>query len=722
MMPTVTERSYRFARAAHWRAGARRGLRILDDRLVVSSPVEVRLLSNSGSADGGSVPAVDQRGRILWLRRDSGQLRRWVSADLPPLGQGTLDGAAGARRLIAGESVLWVVANDSLRGYDIGSCQPLTPSPPAPGWRLSDATGDGHDGLWITETDNGGKWRIRHVDCWGRTCGEPRRLGSVSAGQLAVALTADGSQVIVMDPVLSAELTVIDVGRGTARRLGLDANQHAGRTLMAVGPDGAVHLLTIPDEFGRNDRKLFHQEVDPGSGAVEGQQVLDLPRELGQPTSLAGNGTKLVLGGTRGLAELVSVSSSNETRRATFITPALVSPLNARSGWDRADIDAFLPAGTTMEVTWAASSELWLADWATQTLADPSTPGIASLLEERLPWQPAATLYRGDNGPAVTHTALLNKAEETTLWLRIDLRTTAGSKPPQLAGLRVHYPNTSYLDYLPAIYRENRKSEEDLRQVLAPYEVLLDGIDEMLNRIPERMHPASATDGWTDYLLGWLGFPPLGGLDAGLQQKLLARAAELLESRGTRAGLEKLLDVVTEGRCSVADSSEEPAGWFLGQGTTPSAGAGPSRLGIDTVVLAQVPQPARAGVMVLGEAPLTHACADPPAMLGRRGRMLTITLNVGRNRRVLEPVLERLLDAFVPAHCRVRIMWASAPEKGSHRLDVDFRLGADSLLHDDGRLRLGASTRLGRWLLPTRGNQPAVLDHGARLGTGLRLL
>ncbi|WP_461189956.1 hypothetical protein [Arthrobacter sp. Z4-13] len=665
------------------------------------------------------------------------QLLHWHSDDLPALGQGSLEGATGGHRLLVGPSVTWVAVGGGLQRYDTGTAQRLTPPIHRPGWQLSDAAGDDDDGAWITERDGAHRWRLRHLNCWGQTCREPVELTGVSAEQLVVA-TANGTEVIALDPVASTELMVVNVDTGTIRQVGLDAEHGTGRSLIAGG-DGTVHVLTVPDDFGRDNREALYQQIEITSGTVEDHQHLAVPRELGRPTAMAGNATRLVLAGTRGLAELVPVPTSDETRRATFITPALVSPLGPQSGWDRADVVALLPAGTTMEVTWAATSEIWLTDRAAQVMADTSTPGMVSVLDQQLQWRSPGTIYRGDNGEAVTYGALLNRAEPTTLWLRIELRIAAGSAVPQLKSLRVHYPNTSYLDYLPAIYRGIQKSVEDLRQILAPYEVLLDGIDKKLDAGPRRLDPASTSDEWTDYLLGWLGFPPVTGLDPGVRRKLLASAAELLESRGTRMGLEKLLGVVTKGRYTLADSSEEPAGWFLGGGTTtPSAGAGPSRLGADTVVLKQLPQPARVGAMVLGAASVGHPCADVPTMIAQRGGALTVELHVGPDRQSLELVLQRLLDTFVPTHCMVRVLWTGIPEARAPRLNVDFRLspgassgtanGAedeppmDALLHEEDRLRLGSSTHLGGWRLPARAGEPSVLDHGSRLGADLRLL
>jgi phage tail-like protein len=328
--------------------------------------------------------------------------------------------------------------------------------------------------------------------------------------------------------------------------------------------------------------------------------------------------------------------------------------------------------------------------------------------------------------------------EETTLWLRIRLHTPPGRTPPELVGLRVRYPDASYLDDLPAVYREDPLAAGELRRILAPYEVLFDGLDQVLASLPDRIDPNTADDGWTDYVLGWLGFPPLGDLPAGIRCELLKQAAVILEWRGTHKGLELLLDLVTEGRASVTDSAKEPVGWFLGVvGEVPSVGAAPARLGHDTLAVGQQPEPSRPGSMVVGRTPLGQGCVDPELTLAQRASTITVRLELEPERQqILEPIIDRLLPVFVPAHCRVRLRYTGADGADrSRQLDVDFRLGPegsdgaaagergpyDSMLHSDAHWRLGVTTQLGGWALAEQTLRPAVLDHGVSPGTGPRL-
>lgn len=734
-MSRIEERSYHFQNEDHWKAGVRRGLQVRGDRLVVPAEVSLRTLADTGSLEGNVLPAFDARGRLLWLDSDTGSVSRWLADERLAVGLGTLDGTSGSgvRRLVAGRTLLWTVNKDGLLRHDASTLQRLTPSQPISGWRPSDAAGDAKDGLWIAEGDKDGSWRLRHVDCWGRPCGAPVTLVGFVAGELALSVSDDGHHVFALDPDASAELVVVDAGQGTWRRVVLDEAHHGDRTLLATGPENRVYVLTVPSGFRSGARAVVFRQLDPQSGVVEDHQILEIPARLGRPTALVGWSGGLALTCTRGVADFTAAASTGTTRWATFITPALVSPRRPQAGWDRAEIEAELPPGTTMSVTWVAGDGDWSVEHTARVLGLPSTLATAEALNGSLAWSSPGMVFRGLDGTVRKHAVLLNAVAETTLWLRIDLRVAGGSSPPALVGLRIRYPNSSYLDYLPAIYRENPRAIEDLRQVLAPYEVLLDGIDEALDSLPDRISLNTASEEWTDYLLGWLGFPPLTGLSPRARRDLLAQAPAILEARGTRAGLELVLDVVTRGTATVTDSSDEPAGWFLGDGNPASAGAAPSRLGADTVVLRQLPYSLRAGSMVLGQSRLGPACPDYQTMLARRGRTVTITVHDGVDEPVPESVLDRLLDTFVPAHCRVLIRRSGVRSDSRSLLDEGFRLGpdgtsvsagempADSRLGGPTRERLGTTTLLGGWPLPEN-NHPAALDRGARPDTGSRLL
>jgi phage tail-like protein len=707
-MTVVDEREYRFQTRAQWTAGARGNLTLDDGRLSAPDQLEIRAVP--GAANRAVLPARDAYGRLLWLRPRSRRLVRLVPESPATIELGRLRGRAPARRLIAGRTVLWVLDDTGLQRYGMTTLQPLTPVEPEEDWRIQDITGDGGEGVWLSEAGPAGRCRLRHLDGWG--CGD---RAPITVSRLTVTSTSDGSNVVVIDPADTAVAEVAEVASGTVRIIGLDPAHRDGPTLLAAAPGHRIRLFTV-----LRDHALT-QVVDLTKGGVEDQQRLRVPVRLGAPTALAGT----VLACARGLAELVTRTGLADERVSTFITPALTSPIDPRARWNRAEIDVALPAGTAMEVTWASTGNPALVDRAEQLISGPATARLIDELDAVLPWRDDETVtYRGaDPGTSEHLAALLDTIADTTLWLRIRFRTPPGRTSPELTGLRVRYPGASLLDELPAPYRENARSAAELRQLLAPYEILLDGLDETLTGLPGRIDPNTAGAGWSGYLLAWLGFPPLDDLPAATRSELLRHAAEILGRRGTTAGLDLLLDLITGGRATVTDAATTPAFWILGTDAVPIAGAAPARLGADTIALAQRPGPSRPGSMVLGETPLGIGCPDPELMLGHQAGLVTVTLALDPDTdRELRPILDRLLPVFVPAHCRVRVVRAGAD--GGRELDTGFRLapGPDDHLRGDAHWRLGGTTRPGGWSLPDPPGPAAGLDDPEPLSRGPRLL
>lgn len=722
-MTLVDERTYRFTTAAHWAAGARSALEPRGASLAVPDQMALVPITGQGPEDADALPAVGHDGGLTWLRPVS---RRLAGRPLPGTSGvvewSVLDGPAPVRRLVRGRGLYWLLSARRLDRYAADTLQRLTPVTFDGSWRATDAADDGRDGVWLVGADAEGGWQLRHVDRWGRSCRPPIPLTGPPDGELTVAVA--GSQIVVVDPAAPGTSQVADPADGEVTSLALGIEDP---TYLTAGGDDRFHLLTV-----RADGKVAYRAVRP-DGGVEDHQVLEVPERLGRPTAIAGGSAGIVVAGQAGLADLRVRSGPADDRTSTFVTPALVSPLTARSGWSRADVDVVLPDGTAMEMTWAATDEAGLIAEAARLIDGPPRADLVERLDDLLPWRVDHTIiYRGEptagSGRATVErlTAPLDDVPATTLWLRIRFRTPPGRTPPSLVGLRVRYPDVSYLDHLPAIYSGDPRAASELRRILGPYEVLFGGLDEELDGLPGRIDPATAGDDRTDYLLSWLGFPPLGELSTDIRQALLQQAAELLRLRGTHRGLQLVLDVVTGGRATVGDSADGSPGWFLGPGSGPSAGAGPARLGTDTIASAQRPAPARAGTLVLGRTPVGQGCPDPELVLAEHATTVTVTVEVGPDdRRLLEPVLRRLLAGFVPAHCRLRTVFTAA---GSHdrsrRLDVDLRLAPgdtseptpDTRLHGDVHWRLGDATRLGGWSLPTPPSHAVLLDHGAPLG------
>lgn len=80
---------------------------------------------------------------------------------------------------------------------------------------------------------------------------------------------------------------------------------------------------------------------------------------------------------------------------------------------------------------------------------------------------------------------------------------------------------------------------------------LLEGVDN----IPHLVDPTVAPPEMVRWLGSWIGLPPIdSSLDEGLQRRLVRTGSECLAWRGTRQGLQKFLEVMTDGPAEVVES------------------------------------------------------------------------------------------------------------------------------------------------------------------------
>ena len=717
-MARFDERSYRFGTDAQWRAGAMSGFEPADGALTLSPPLVARRVPGS---EADSLAAVDPCGRLAWLRRSSGALVR-----LYPFGpevQARLDVEAPVA-LFMGPGRVWVQNAAGVTRFDARSLQELgTFSHP----RLVAAASDGCDGLWLLIGSRRGAY-VRHID--GRGCLAPARLHLLCAVRpIGLAASPDGAWVAVLDsPDDSRAFTanewrlhIVNVAScRTAKPLcfKLAADEPAPRHL-AIDDRGIVH---VAGSAARSPLLAVSRE---------GEEVSRRPLSL-RPAAWPLGGLLwldgLVIDGADGLYRMEAAEPGDEDAepsRGVFITPALISPDGTPSGWNRADIEVEMPEEATLKVSFAscgANEAAGIEDIARAFAGTGANPaGRVAALAPLIQWQGETRTYRGNAAPGRRVLRfLLDGARETHLWLKLEFECPPGTAGVALHGLRVRYPDRSWLDDLPAIYRENERSATQLRRFLAPLEALYGDLDEMIDAMPRRIDPATASDEWLPWLLEWLGFPPTVGLAAKVQRRLLQEAGSLLAERGTEAALQRMLDIVTDGRATVRDSGAAAAFWILASRRTRLT----ARLGRDTRLVAHRPADFVLGRkdLLLGQSPLGRTCTDIGAILCASCGLIEIDIALAaEGRDLVEPIIRSLIDIFVPAHCRVDLnVTAATRALPAGRLDGALPLDGGRLA-DPRTLELGRVTRPGGWQLPQTDIHPIPVD-GTAAPDGARRL
>jgi hypothetical protein len=179
---------------------------------------------------------------------------------------------------------------------------------------------------------------------------------------------------------------------------------------------------------------------------------------------------------------------------------------------------------------------------------------------------------------------------------------------------------------------------------------------------------------------------------------LLLSAGELLDKRGTRAGLRILLQCLAGRNAGVQDLTVDYDASFLN-----GAGRTGARL---PALLAGTFGPSL-GKAVIGHARLCPG-TDPLDVLAPTVR---IEVAVGRDAgRTLEPLLQRVLLQYIPAGMKTDVRWLDPTATG----DLDEGLVLDA----NGPGLLGRDSAIGRTVI---GGRRGRLDHcGLSLGFTLR--
>jgi phage tail-like protein len=146
--------------------------------------------------------------------------------------------------------------------------------------------------------------------------------------------------------------------------------------------------------------------------------------------------------------------------------------------------------------------------------------------------------------------------------------------------------SSSYLDHLPAVFRE----DEFAGKFLLAFEAVLtgaddvEGLEQIIGRIAGYLDPGTTDEDFLPWLAGWVALSLRADWDADTKRGFIQEAVPLYRQRGTLAGLQRMLEIylrpigdqVTRDDVVIFDQFDEPAHFFQVQLTL--SDANPARL------------------------------------------------------------------------------------------------------------------------------------------------
>lgn len=131
---------------------------------------------------------------------------------------------------------------------------------------------------------------------------------------------------------------------------------------------------------------------------------------------------------------------------------------------------------------------------------------------------------------------LVQSREGRFLRLQIELHGD-GYATPEIRAVRVYYPRESYLDYLPAIYREDAQSQWFLQRFLHIFQTEWDKLDDTIDSITALLDPAAVPASFLAYLASWVALPLEGDWNEEQRRALLKVVPQVYKARGTPSSL-----------------------------------------------------------------------------------------------------------------------------------------------------------------------------------------
>ena len=214
----------------------------------------------------------------------------------------------------------------------------------------------------------------------------------------------------------------------------------------------------------------------------------------------------------------------------TFISDALDSRIY-RCPWHRVVMHGTISTGTQIAVDTLTAEE-------TKTPAE-----LFSLPEER--WTASAT---NSSVAAGDWDCLVQSPPGRYLWLRLRFRSD-GKATPCIDRLRIYYPRSSSLKYLPAAYSEDEPSRHFLDQFLSIFDTLWATVADRVTAIASYFDPLAtpitADKDFLAWLASWLGLALDRHWPEDRRRALLKNAWKLYDLRGTPEGLRRHLQLYT---------------------------------------------------------------------------------------------------------------------------------------------------------------------------------
>ena len=151
--------------------------------------------------------------------------------------------------------------------------------------------------------------------------------------------------------------------------------------------------------------------------------------------------------------------------------------------------------------------------------------------------------------------ALLHSVSGRYLWVLTEVYSVRQA-PAAVKSMRIFLPASSWIDYLPQIYRKSDEGTHFLERYLGIFQTFYEELEYELDDISRYFDPESAESEFLVWLADWLNITDTGLWKEDKLRKLLLSAVELYRRRGTRGSLSDMIELYTGEKPFIVENAE----------------------------------------------------------------------------------------------------------------------------------------------------------------------
>ncbi len=233
-----------------------------------------------------------------------------------------------------------------------------------------------------------------------------------------------------------------------------------------------------------------------------------------------------------------------------FAVSPLIDSLEQGMIWHRIRVSADIPVGAGLELyVYASDERVLLLDGEGMDIADfiGSGASVPHMISAMRPYLRLTCASPEDQ--------LLHAVQGRYLWFVLRL---GGQErlTPAVRSVRVEFPRQSLLSWLPEVYQSDEDSAAFLTQYLAVFGTLMGDLEERIDTVSTLFDAQLCPSEFLAWLSGWLAVEDPQLWDEQRLRRLLSRCMALYRLRGTRRGIEEMVELYTGTRPFVVEASD----------------------------------------------------------------------------------------------------------------------------------------------------------------------